>query len=159
MPKDIPLHCYVNQSNNDDVMCSKRVTFETMKNCLQVIHDKAYNKQWTHFSNQVQTYASLECVNSGLAKLVYESAKNLRKLHVQQEGNTRAESQRLNEDLLPPALLSPHLSMDQCMVGIMHTFFLNGGKKVLALIHNVFKKELSGTFYLTKSKLILRFHC
>jgi hypothetical protein len=38
----------------------------------------------------------------------------------------------------------------------MHTFFLNGGKKILTLVHDVFKKEKSGMFYITKSKLLLR---
>jgi hypothetical protein len=156
MPKDIPDNCYVDHNNNDDIMISKHVTFDSIKACLQYIHDKAYTKQWTHFSNTVQSYASLECVNGALAKQVYESAKNLRKMHIQEEGNVREGSQNINEDLLPGALLSPNLSMDQCMVGIMHTFFLNGGKKILSLVHDVFKKEKSGTFYLTKSKIVFK---
>jgi hypothetical protein len=156
MPNDIPDNCYVDQNRNQGIMTSKLVTFESIKACLQYIHDKAYTKECTHFSNVVQPYASLECVNGALAKQVYESAKNLRKLHIRDEGNIRESSQNINEDLLPGALLCPNLSMDQCMVGIMHTFFLNGGKKIISLVHDVFKKEKCGTFFLTKSKIILK---
>ena len=156
MPKDIPDNCYVNNDETINLMRSKVVTFESIKTCLQYIHDKAYTKQWTHYSNTVQSYASLECVSGSLAKQVYDSAKSLRKLHIQQEGNTRLDTPRINEGIIPCALLSSNLSMDQCMVGIMHTFFLNGGKKILTLVHDVFKKEKAGTFYLTKSKLLLR---
>jgi hypothetical protein len=86
MPKDIPDNCYVNNDKNTNLMTSKLITFETIKTCLQYIHDKAYTKQWTHYSNTVQSYASLECVSGALAKQVYEYAKSLRKLHIQQEG-------------------------------------------------------------------------
>jgi hypothetical protein len=156
MPQDIPDNCYVNSDRNSSLMTSKVITFQSIKTCLQYIHDKAYTKQWTHYSNTVQSYALLECVSGALAKKVYESAKSLRKLHIQQEGSARQDNPRINEGILPRVLLYSGLSMDQCMVGIMHTFFLNGGKKILTLVHDVFKKEKTGTFYLTKSKMLFR---
>jgi hypothetical protein len=53
-------------------------------------------------------------------------------------------------------MLCKNLSLDQCMVGIMHTLFLNGGKKLLTLIQDIFKKEKMGMQFLTISKRYFR---
>jgi hypothetical protein len=156
MPKDIPHNCYVDGDDTNDVLVSKKVTFESIKSCLQYIHDKTYTKQWTDYAKTVQSYASLECVNNALAKEVYDSAKSLRKLHIQEEGVLRIDLPQIDDGRLPRAVSCRNLSMSQCMVGVMHTFFLNGGKKVLTLIQDVFKKEKLGAVYLTKSKLLLK---
>jgi hypothetical protein len=136
-------------------MIAKKVSFETVKESLQFIHDKTYRKEWTDFSKSVQSFASMQCINTHLVKKVYHAAKDLRKAHIREEGNVR-EGTRFDDNLLPPAFLCPELSMNQCMVGIMHTFFLNGGKKFISLIHDVFKKEKMGTTFLTKSKMFFR---
>jgi hypothetical protein len=155
MPKDIPSHYYSTEGYTDDIMTAKKISFESIKEALQCIHEKTYRKEWTDFSNTVQSFASFECINTQLGKKVYDAAKELRKKHIREEGGIRDNTQFCNT-LLPPAFSCHDLSMDRCMVGIMHTYFLNGGKKFLGLIHDVFKKEKMGTIFLTKSKLFFR---
>jgi hypothetical protein len=123
MPKDIPANCYVNGDTGNTILRSNVVSFQSIKDCLQYIHEKTYRKDWTEFLKTVHSFASLQCVNISLAKKVYDSAKMLRKIHIRNEGHARDETPPMNHDLLPSAILSPNLSMDQCMVGIMHTFF------------------------------------
>jgi hypothetical protein len=100
-----------------------------VKDSLQFIHEKTYRKEWTDYSKTVQSFASMECINTQLVKKVYHAAKELQKKHIREEGTIRKESS-FDESFLPPAFLCPKLSMNQCMVGIIHTYFLTGGKKV-----------------------------
>jgi hypothetical protein len=91
-----------------------------------------------------------------VAKKVYNNAKDLRKKHIREEGQIRNDPGPVDNEILPKEMLCPTLSLDQCMVGIMHTLFLNGGKKFLTLIQDVFKKEKMGTLFLTRSKRFFR---
>jgi hypothetical protein len=156
MPKDIPLHCFAGNDASNDIMFLRAISFQSIKDALQYIHDKTYRKEWTDYAKTVQSFASYECVNTSLAKKVYDKAKELRKQHIREEGNVRDGGTPVNEHLLPKALLCPNLTLGQCMVGIMHTFFLNGGKKFLTLLYDVFKKEKMGMWFLTKSKIYFR---
>jgi hypothetical protein len=79
MPKDIPRHCFPSAENGTNVMTSKKITFDSLREALQYIHDKTYRKEWTDFSKTVLSYASYECLNSAVAKRVYNNAKDLRK--------------------------------------------------------------------------------
>lgn len=155
MPHDIPEECYVD-SDRTKHMIARKIDFETIQQTLQFIHDKSYNKQWTNFSKVVRVYASLQCISAAIATRVYCAAKTVREQHIRELGSICVPAPVMNRDLLPCAVTSVHLSMEQCMVGIMHTFFLNGGKKVITLIHDVFKKEKMGSMFLTKSKIYFR---
>lgn len=139
MPRGIPLNCFTRTGDGTDIMVSKKITFDSLKEALhQYIPEKTYRKEWTDFSKTVLSYASYECLNTAVAKQVYNHAKDLRKKHIREEGRIRDVTTNVENDILPKAMLCPQLTLDQCMVGIMHTLFLNGGKKIISLIQDVF---------------------
>ena len=152
MPVDLPDHCYENGDNNQR-MLSRRITFETMLFALQYIHNKTYKKEWTDYSKTVQYYASLECISGSVAKGIYINAKNLRIQHTHDGVYDPNTIPPMDVSSVPCSVTSGAISIDQCMVGIMHTLFLNGGKKVMLLIHDVFKRENVGAHFLTDSKV------
>jgi hypothetical protein len=137
-------------------MISKIVTFDTIKKSLMYIHEKSYKKEWTDFSKTAKHFASLQCVNATLAKNVYKAAKALRIMHIQENRYDVLNIPPMDETCVPKSITSGVVKFEQCMVGIMHTLFLNGGKKMIMLIQDVFKLEKSGTFFLTKSKMYFR---
>ena len=146
MPDDLPIHCY-----DDDLagthLQARQITFDTMLFALRYIHEKTYKKEWTDFSKTAQYYASLECINTALAKRVYMNAKILRTQCIRDGTYDRESVPPMDLSSVPNILTSGTLTLDQCMVGIMHTLFLNGGKKVMLLVHDVFKKENLGAFF------------
>ena len=122
-PEDYPMEI-INGNNN--LLTAKEITFESMRRACEVMFEKLYLHEWTKAITM--RYAQVECVKNSIVDDIYRYVKNI-----------RPRSKRFAQrpiPLFPRKLLTSGMNqrlftLDQCMVGIMHTLILNLGKHLL----------------------------
>ena len=126
---------------------AKIVTFQTMKAAMNLICYNVFHRRWPHMY-QVRSFAKLECIKQKYADDIREFAK---RAYEERQPNPPP----IPVTMLPPAMRYCDIELSQCLVGVMHTVVLNGGKVVLSTIKDVLTKEQSWSdFYENTNKLL-----
>ena len=122
-PEDYPMEIH---DNNNNILTAKEISFESMRKACEVMFEKLYLHEWTKAITI--RYAQVECVKSSIVNDIYRYVKSI-----------RPRSKRFAQrpiPLFPRKLMTSGMNqslftLDQCMVGIMHTLILNLGKHLL----------------------------
>ena len=127
----IDADCY----NGKEMMKAKNITFDSMINACDVIHENIYLHNWT--KDQAEKYGQIECLKSSVIEDIYQHSKSIR-------NTTKRLAQRpipvLPRSLLPSGMTQSIIQLDQCIVGVMHTLILNLGKCLLLTIAELLGK-------------------
>ena len=120
----------INQDANG-LLRGKEVTFESMKNALLLTYQRLSTVPFWN-KKQAQEYTKYECISTSIFEEVYQLAR---------EARDKQPTPPFPEHVLPAAMKFAGLELKQCLVGVMHTLILNGGKTVLGTIRELLTKE------------------
>ena len=113
-------------NNNNNILSAKEITFESMRMACEIIFEKLYLHKWS--KKIALLYAQVECVKNSIVNDIYKYVKSIRP-------RSKRFAQRpipsFPQMLLPAAMNQKLFTLDQCMVGIMHTLILNLGRHLL----------------------------
>ena len=143
-----PLKDYPKQHNDlfSDEMCSKPITFESMKIACRIIYSRIWTKTWT--VPNAKSYAQLECLTTHISTSLIEHAKQNRPDHTINIDNFDESTIPFPEHLLPNIMVREPLKLEQCTVGAMHTLVLNLGKHILSTMVDLLREKRQWTgFY------------
>ena len=122
---------------------AKKVTFDSMKTAYSVIFEKIRMGTWSIV--KAKKYAQVECLSSKVVNSIIEFARSVGSVNeLSDDDNNRFW------EMIPHMVASPSLSLDQCMVGSMHTIVLNLGKHVLLTICECLKKSRQFSLFYSK---------
>lgn len=146
--KDYPTDA--NDYNEDKLMMAKQITFPSMIEACDVIHENIYLHKWT--KEAAQRYAQIECLKTSVIEDIYQYSRSIRSAK-------KSEAQRpvplLPRKLLPSGMTQSILRLDQCIVGVMHTLILNLGKHMLLTISELLSKVKIWSSFLALSNDLL----
>ena len=117
-------------------MKAKKITFESMKDACQTIFEFIYLHKWT--KAQVDRFAQVECLKKDIVQAIYDHAKEVRPAHKSGVDDGTVPP-AISPTILPSGLRQTSIELQDCMVGIMHTLFLNVGRHLLETVLAVLK--------------------
>ena len=132
------------------LMGAKIITFSSMINACNVIHENLYLHNWTKAT--AKKYGQIECLKTSVIDDIYQYSRSIR-------SPKKSLAQRpipvLPTSLLPCGMTQSILRLDQCIVGVMHTLILNLGKHLLLTIAELLSKiNLWSKFFSSSSELL-----
>ena len=115
-PKDSPYY--------NDLMAAKEVTFDSMRHACYIIYEKVFLHKWT--KEAATKFAQVECIKGDVMEDIYQYAKELRPKR-KKDVTDETFVPHMPKHLLPQCLLQNCIELRDCLVGVMHTLFLNVG--------------------------------
>ena len=131
------------------MMKAKIITFDTMMNACNTIHEKIYMFNWS-ISN-AKKYGQAECIKTSVVDAICNHSKNVR---ASKKSLAELPIPPLPIDILPAGMTQKVVRLDQIMVGIMHTLFLNLGKHILSMVKSALRNKKWSEFYHQSNTLL-----
>ena len=97
-----------------------------MKDALKKIAKNVFEGEWVH-KYETRNFCKVECIKEKYGDAVHDIAKRARDMRL-------PSCPVITPNLLPPAFRFGTIKLSQCLVGVMHTVVLNGGKVILSTL-------------------------
>lgn len=133
----------------DTMMKAKIITFHTMMKACNTIHENIYMFDWS-ISN-AKKYAQAECIKTSIVDTICNHSKNVR---ASKKSLVELPIPALLINILPSGMTQKVVRLDQIMVGIMHTLFLNLGKHILSMVKSALRNKKWSELYHQSNTLL-----
>ena len=141
-PKDLPDY------DINKLMKAKTITFKSMINACETIHERVYLYQWN--KKNVDKYAQTECIKNSIVNQLYKYTTSVRP----QKNLAHPPIPRLPNNILPTGMTQSIIRLDQIVVSVMHTLILNLGKHLLLLVKSFLNNGWTN-FYITTNNFLI----
>ena len=135
-----------------EIMKSKPITFDSMRDACATIFEKVYKFDWTR--EKAMRFGQVECLRTEIIHSMYSLARSMRP-------NPRPPNVIINcPDLpveeLPAGLRQKQIKLQECFVGLMHTLILNLGRHLLDTVRTLLLEQKMWELYRLESQKVLK---
>ena len=131
---DFPIE--MNSNMDVNTLNAKDITFDSMKKACYTMFEKLYVHEWTQ--KVMKRYGQVECLKSSVIMDIYKYTTAIR---AERKCDVQRPIPPFPHHILPTGMSQNLFTLDQCIVGVMHTLILNLGKHVLLTGHAILSER------------------